>query len=108
MAHRDLKPENILMESNDVENLNIKIADFGFSCLVDPEKGLNQFLGTICYMAPEIISRKKYDLAVDVWSIGVVSFMLLSGKMLFNSFSTAKTKEKILNMPVSERIEGLC
>ena len=44
ITHRDLKPENILLESKDVDNLSVKIADFGFSCFFDPEKGLDLVL----------------------------------------------------------------
>ena len=55
VIYRDLKPENILLESKDVDNLSVKIADFGFSCFFDPEKGLDLVLGSPLYMAPEII-----------------------------------------------------
>jgi len=55
VTHRDLKPENILLESKDKDNLDVKIADFGFSCIFDPEIGLDLVLGSPLYMAPEII-----------------------------------------------------
>lgn len=55
VTHRDLKPENILLESKNVEDLDVKIADFGFSCIYDPEIGLDLVLGSPLYMAPEII-----------------------------------------------------
>jgi calcium-dependent protein kinase len=55
VTHRDLKPENILLESKNVEDLEVKIADFGFSCIYDPEIGLDLVLGSPLYMAPEII-----------------------------------------------------
>lgn len=55
IAHRDLKPENILLESKEISNLNIKIADFGFSCFYDPDQGLDLVLGSPLYMAPELI-----------------------------------------------------
>ena len=83
MVHRDLKPENILLESSDIGNLQIKIADFGFSCLFDPKLGLDKYMGTVCYMAPEIIKNEKYNKEVDIWSIGVIAYMLITGKMLF-------------------------
>ena len=55
IIHRDLKPENILLESKDKNNLDIKISDFGFSCFFDPELGLKLKLGSLLYMAPELV-----------------------------------------------------
>jgi len=55
IAHRDLKPENILLESKCKNNFDVKIADFGFACLFDPQQGLDLVLGSPLYMAPEII-----------------------------------------------------
>lgn len=83
IAHRDLKPENILLESSSDKKLEVKIADFGFSCLFDPKQGLDTILGSPLYMAPELILRKKYNEKVDVWSLGVITYMLLSGKNPF-------------------------
>lgn len=83
ITHRDLKPENILLESKDNNNLDIKISDFGFSCFFDPEKGLELVLGSPLYMAPEIILNKTYNEKVDIWSIGVISYMLLTGRNPF-------------------------
>jgi calcium-dependent protein kinase len=92
IVHRDIKPENILMESKDIANLNIKITDFGFAKCYDPrEGGLNESLGSPMYMAPEIIKNLPYDTKVDIWSLGVVSYILLSGKPPF----TGKTKQDI-------------
>jgi serine/threonine protein kinase len=83
ITHRDLKPENILLESKDRNNLEIKISDFGFSCFFDPKEGLDLVLGSPLYMAPEIILNKKYNEKVDIWSIGVISYMLLTGRNPF-------------------------
>ena len=55
IVHRDLKPENILLESPDLDKLEIKITDFGFSCFFDPKKGLDLQLGSPLYMAPEVV-----------------------------------------------------
>jgi len=80
VAHRDLKPENILLVSKDKSNLDIKVTDFGFSCFFEPETGLEIQLGTALYMAPEIINAQKYDEKVDIWSIGIITYMLLTGR----------------------------
>lgn len=94
MTHRDLKPENILLDSKNKDALEVKIADFGFSCIFDPNEGLNLVLGSPLYMAPELILRKQYNEKVDIWSTGVITYMLLSGKNPF----PGKNKEAIQNM----------
>ena len=81
IVHRDLKPENILIES--LENLEIKLTDFGFATYFDQKGKLDEVLGSPLYMPPEIVMKQKYDAKVDVWSAGVVSFILLSGKPPF-------------------------
>ena len=83
ITHRDLKPENILLEYKQNDRLEIKISDFGFSCFFDPKTGLDFVLGSPMYMAPEIIKGQKYNEKVDIWSIGVITYMLLSGRNPF-------------------------
>ena len=77
IAHRDLKPENLLLKSktNDTE---IKLADFGFAAFVEG-RNLTTQCGTPDYVAPEILMGLKYGLSVDMWSIGVITFILLGG-----------------------------
>lgn len=99
ITHRDLKPENILLESKDVDNLSVKISDFGFSCFFD-ESGLELALGSPLYMAPEIHARKKYSEKVDVWSIGVITYMLVSGKNPFPGKTKQDVKKQILHMEI--------
>ena len=57
IVHRDLKPENILLASENEKHLEVKIADFGFSCVFNPNVGLDLSLGSPMYMAPEIIVK---------------------------------------------------
>ena len=83
MAHRDMKPENILLESADVTNLSVKLADFGFTTNFEPDLGLTLGCGSLLYMAPEILKGKIYNEKVDIWSLGVITFMLLTGKNPF-------------------------
>ena len=89
IIHRDLKPENILLlePHNDVE---VKITDFGLAKRTNQE-GLKTFCGTPQYFAPEVLKRKhtvagvgSYGTAVDVWSLGVVLYILLSGAFPFD------------------------
>ena len=77
VVHRDLKPENILLANQ--QDLNIKLADFGFAKELTDEELLHTALGTPGYIAPEILNRKPYDSAVDMWSFGVIAYVLLCG-----------------------------
>ncbi|KXS10155.1 Pkinase-domain-containing protein [Gonapodya prolifera JEL478] len=84
LVHRDLKPENLLFKDSS-EDSSIVIVDFGVAKLVcDAESEGNRFCktftGSPAYMAPEVIDRKKYGKPVDVWSVGVIAFVLLSGR----------------------------
>ncbi|KDO21169.1 CAMK/CAMK1 protein kinase [Saprolegnia parasitica CBS 223.65] len=83
VVHRDLKPENILMTSK-ADNSAIKIADFGFA--KQDTNGLSTTCGSPEYVAPEIISRPDatYGKSVDIWSIGVITYVLLAGYTPFH------------------------
>uniref|UniRef100_A0A8C5GTH8 Calcium/calmodulin-dependent protein kinase type 1D-like n=1 Tax=Gouania willdenowi TaxID=441366 RepID=A0A8C5GTH8_GOUWI len=77
IVHRDLKPENLLYYSMD-ENAKIMVSDFGLSKTV--EHGvMSTACGTPGYVAPEVLAQKPYSKAVDCWSIGVITYILLSG-----------------------------
>jgi len=82
IVHRDLKPENILLEANR-EFDQIKIIDFGTSLVYDANRNLDEKLGTPYYIAPEVIN-KNYNEKCDIWSCGVIVFILLSGMPPFN------------------------
>lgn len=97
ITHRDLKPENILLESKKLSSLEVKIADFGFSCMFDPKEGLDTQLGSPLYMAPEIIIGKTYNEKVDIWSMGVITYMLLTGRNPFPGRSKDEVKRMIVH-----------
>jgi calcium-dependent protein kinase len=80
ICHRDLKPENVLMDSKN--NNQIKVIDFGASQKYDDNKKMSQIYGTAYYIAPEIL-KSEYNEKCDVWSIGVILYILLSGKPPF-------------------------
>jgi calcium-dependent protein kinase len=84
IIHRDLKPENILINFNRSNELDIKVIDFGASLFNDPSKFQNEKFGTVYYVAPEVLSG-KYNNKCDVWSIGVILFILLCGIPPFNA-----------------------
>jgi calcium-dependent protein kinase len=91
--HRDLKPENILIESiNPDGTINIKVIDFGTALFYSPETRINETLGTPYYIAPEVLVG-NYTEKCDMWSIGVIMFIMLSGTPPFNGH----TDEEIMN-----------
>lgn len=79
--HRDLKPENILLEENN-GNLSIKVADFGSSAFIDKQKSNTGCFGSVFYIAPEVLSG-SYDEKCDIWSCGIIMYILLTGKAPF-------------------------
>ena len=84
VAHRDLKPENVLMTSSDDES-DIRILDFGLSKILGPYEKCDEPYGTLTYCAPEIIVDEPYSKAVDLWSLGIMTYLMVSGKLPFNS-----------------------
>ena len=84
VAHRDLKPENILM-TDKTETADLRILDFGLSKIMGPDEKCTEPFGTICYVAPEVLLEKPYTKAVDVWAIGVITYLMLCGSLPFDS-----------------------
>ncbi|KAK4274902.1 hypothetical protein QN277_018063 [Acacia crassicarpa] len=93
--HRDIKPENLLLD----ENGNLKVSDFGLSALAESKREdglLHTTCGTPAYVAPEVIKRRGYDGAkADVWSCGVVLFVLLAGYLPFHDPNLIEMYRKI-------------
>ncbi|GKV20804.1 hypothetical protein SLEP1_g30870 [Rubroshorea leprosula] len=93
--HRDIKPENLLLD--EIENL--KVSDFGLSALAESKRQdglLHTTCGTPVYVAPEVINRKGYDgAAADIWSCGVVLFVLLAGYLPFHDSNLMEMYRKI-------------
>lgn len=81
--HRDLKPENILLEDPEHENLQVKVIDFGAAQVFDPKQKLSERFGTIYYIPPEVL-KGNYTASCDIWSLGVILFILLCGEPPFN------------------------
>lgn len=93
MAHRDLKPENILIDAK--AKGAIKVIDFGTSHVFDGDnKEMNQMYGTAYYIAPEVLSG-SYTEKCDMWSIGVILYIMLSGRPPFSGHSDRDILDKV-------------
>jgi len=95
IAHRDLKPENLLM-TDETENAEVKITDFGLSKVFDDHSTVMQTpCGTPGYIAPEVLQMAGYDKQCDLWSMGVIVYILLCGFPPFYADNDAQLFEKI-------------
>ena len=111
IVHRDLKPENILLKDNSPD-APIKIADFGLARLISKKEMMKTACGTPGYVAPEVLQNKGYDSgAVDMWSMGVILYILLCGFPPFYEEELPALFEQILHarsasphLPISPRI----
>ena len=101
IVHRDLKPENIML-TNKIKSTKskyeIKIIDFGTATVFEPHKKMTKFIGTSYYLAPEVL-KESYDEKCDVWSCGVIMYILLSGYPPFNGNSNVDIYHNIQNNP---------
>jgi serine/threonine protein kinase len=83
IIHRDLKPDNIMLtEASDKGQ--IKIMDFGLSKILGKKEKAVDGFGTLTFVSPEVLIRKPYNKEIDIWSIGVILYMMLSGDLPFD------------------------
>ncbi|KAJ3198974.1 MAP/microtubule affinity-regulating kinase 3, partial [Dinochytrium kinnereticum] len=93
IIHRDLKAENLLLDAS----MNVKIADFGFSNQFNPGQRLNTWCGSPPYAAPELFQGKEYSgPEVDIWSLGVVLYVLVCGSLPFDGSTLPKLRARVL------------
>ncbi|KAH9367650.1 hypothetical protein HPB48_020321 [Haemaphysalis longicornis] len=94
IVHRDLKAENLLLDSH----MNVKLADFGFSNFFSPTGHLTTWCGSPPYAAPEVFEGKRYiGPEVDVWSLGVVLYVLVCGALPFDGSSLQVLRSRVLS-----------
>ncbi|MEQ2227999.1 hypothetical protein ILYODFUR_004216 [Ilyodon furcidens] len=95
VVHRDLKPENVVFFKKQGV---VKLTDFGFSNRFQPGKNLNTSCGSLAYSAPEILLGDEYDApSVDIWSLGVILFMLVCGQPPFQEANDSETLTMIMD-----------
>lgn len=95
--HRDIKPENILLD----KNLQVKLCDFGWSCVYNPKKERKSLCGTNEYMAPEIFQSLNQNKKIDVWSLGILLYELFHGRLPFENFEDHQIK----NIPYDMKLD---
>lgn len=100
IIHRDIKPENILLD----ENFRVKLADFGWSNYVNDDER-KTYCGTAEYLAPEMLYKTGHDTSVDVWSVGVLMFELLTGRSPFAATNQQELFNNIKRLKISWSID---
>ena len=92
IAHRDIKPDNVLYDDQD----RLKLVDFGSAEVFGDGKGMVGFVGTPYYVAPEVVAGSEYNEKVDVWSAGVILYVMLAGIVPFYGETAGEIFEKVL------------
>lgn len=96
IVHRDLKPDNIMVTQKNNFGI-IKIMDFGLSKIASSQEKLKGGFGTLSYVAPEILVRDPYNKEVDIWSLGIILFYMLTGHLPFKGKEEDIVADKIVN-----------
>ena len=96
IVHRDLKPENILM-MDQTDNADIRLIDFGLGKMLGPGEKCDDPFGTFSYVAPEVLQEKPYDFKVDLFAIGIITYLLVAG---FLPFDDEKSEAEIARQTV--------
>ena len=95
IVHRDLKPDNIMITQRNEYGV-IKIMDFGLSKILSPNEKMVDGFGTLSYVAPEVLKRTPYNKEIDIWSMGILLYYMLSGNLPFKGHKEQEVAEKIV------------
>ncbi|CAK9806871.1 Serine/threonine-protein kinase ULK3 [Anthophora quadrimaculata] len=111
VCHMDLKPQNLLLTRR--PQLTLKVGDFGFAQYLSNSEQKFAIRGSLLYMAPELLSKRKYDARIDLWSIGVIMYECLFGKPPYSSSSFQELVEKIkdtrpIELPKGSHVSREC
>lgn len=79
IVHLDLKPQNILLTNEEIREGDIKLIDFGIAKWLSKDAEVREIVGTVDYVAPEVVNFEPISLATDMWSVGVVAYVMLTG-----------------------------
>ena len=101
IVHRDLKPENILIQKNEKGELIIKLIDFGFGRVLGRLHFVNEPYGTFYYASPEILNKTPYGFKTDIWSLGVIFYLIVVG---VNPFGENEKDLKIIQKNINNAI----
>lgn len=102
ILHRDLKPENIMLSENSDKGI-IKIMDFGLSKIMGPGEKVADGFGTLSFVAPEVLIRQPYNKQIDIWSLGVILYYMLSSTLPFDDEND--NEEIIAKMTVFNEVQ---
>jgi serine/threonine protein kinase len=85
IVHRDLKLENVMMTNDDDTESIPKLVDFGLAGIKGPNSKFKDAVGTVSYAAPEVLKGHSYDKSIDVWSLGIIIYVMLIGYLPFDN-----------------------
>jgi len=107
IIHRDLKPENIMLANKpkDDDDIVIKIMDFGLSKILGNQERTTEGYGTLAFLAPEVILKKPYNNSVDIWSLGVITYFMLSGEIPFFTDKEKETRESFKKKIINDKLK---
>ena len=99
IVHRDIKLENVMM-SNPSDHAVPKLVDFGLARIIGPTQKTDEPFGTLGYVAPEVLKKEPYSFSCDMWSLGCITYALLSGSLPFDHESQKETIRMTIQEPL--------
>lgn len=105
VVHRDIRPEHIVVQTG-IDRWNLKLADFGCATMLDPHRQLTGVMGSTFFLAPEVI-RGSYNEKCDLWSCGILMFLLLTGNYPYGGQSEKEAMQALMNDRTDIKITGI-